>query len=235
MYYGGVKKRETSGARLRFAVLATDTVLFTIRNGELLVRLVRVNRPPHFRDSKGLPGGLIDPDEVANEAAMRHVGKKAAIEPSNIYTEQLYTFSEIERDPRGRVVAVAYLALVPWEYLSPAEQVGTKESWWATLGEAKKLAYDHDEMLSVALHRLRSRVTYTTLMSKLLPKEFTLTDLERTYESILKTDLDKRNFRKKILKLGVLTELPRKKQGGAFRPAQLYKFAASKVEHIEVI
>ncbi len=230
-----MKKQETNPGRLRFAVLATDTALFTIRDGELLVRLVQVNRPPHFPNSKGLPGGLIDPDEVAHAAAMRHIGKKAAIDPSSIYAEQLYTFSEVKRDPRGRVVAVAYLALVPWESLSTKEQEDTHDSWWATLGEAKKLAFDHDEILSAAIERLRSRVTYTTLMSKLLPKEFTLTELERAYESVLKTTLDKRNFRKKILKVGVLTPLPRKRADGPHRPAQLYKFASGKVEYIEVL
>ena len=227
--------KHPSGESLHFAILAVDTALFTIRSGELLVRMVRVNRPPHFAGSKGLPGGLIEPKETAHQAAMRHVHTKACIEPQKIYAEQLYTFSEVERDPRGRVVAVAYLALVPWESLSPAEQAGSAESWWATPGEAKKLAYDPDEILLVALARLRSRTTYTTLMGKLLPKEFTLTELERAYESVLKTDLDKRNFRKKILKVGVLSELPRKRADGPHRPAQLYKFSSSKVEYIEVL
>lgn len=226
-------KRDFSS--LRFAVLATDTALFTVRDGQLLVRLVRVDRAPHFKNAKGLPGGLIHAHEVAEEAAQRLITEKAAIDPDKIYLEQLYTFSEVERDPRGRVVAVAHLALVPWESLSPHEQDGDDEAWWATLSEAKALAYDHDAILSVALHRLRSRVTYTTLMQKLLPREFTLTELERAYESVLKTDLDKRNFRKKIMKVGVLTPLPRKRADGPHRPAQLYKFASSKVEHIEIL
>jgi len=227
--------KETSETHLRFAVLATDMALFTVRQGELLVRLVRVNRPPHFPNSQGLPGGLIQPKETAEEAAMRLIATKAGIDTSKIYVEQLYTFSEVKRDPRGRVVAVAYMALVPWESLSAKEQTGSDDSWWATIGEAKKLAYDHDDILSVAVARLRSRVTYTTLMSKLLPKEFTLTELERGYESVLKTELDKRNFRKKILKVKVLVELNRKKADGPYRPAQLYKFASQKVEHIEVL
>jgi len=229
------KSKPTDSTPMRFAVLATDIALFTVRNGELLVRLISVKRPPHFPDNIGLPGGLLAATETAKEAAVRHLETKTGIDPKKVYLEQLYTFSRVERDPRGRVVAVAYLALAPWEGLSPAEQAGDGESWWARLSDAKKLAYDHDEILSVALERLRSRIKYTTLGSKLMPKEFTLTELERTYESVLKKDLDKRNFRKKILKAGALTELPRKKSGGRFRPAQLYRFASLEVKGAEVL
>lgn len=224
--------KRPSAEHLRFAVLAADTALFTIRDKELCVRLVSVKRPPHFPEAEGLPGGLLHQKETAEVAAIRHLSDKAGIEPGNAYVEQLYTFSEVDRDPRGRVVAVAYLALVPWESLSVRERAGSTDSWWERVSEARALAYDHDEILFVALARLRSRVTYTTLIQKLMPKEFTLTELEQAYESVLKTDLDKRNFRKKIEKLKILAELPRKKSGGRFRPAQLYKFASHKVQEI---
>src|SRR6516165_11678418 len=102
---------------LRFAILAADTVLFTMRDGKLLVRLTKVERPPHFPDNAGLPGGLLHPLETAEDAAMRHVEEKAGIARRKIYLEQLYTFSKVDRDPRGRVVAVAYCGLVPWETL----------------------------------------------------------------------------------------------------------------------
>lgn len=222
-------------APLTFAVLAADTALFTIRNEELLVRLIKVNRPPHFIDMRGLPGGLVDPKETAPETAKRIVETKAKVSAAKPYFEQLYTFSSIDRDKRGRVVAVAYLALVPWEKLSSQEQADSAEATWVPARKAKHLAYDHDEILAMALARLCSRITYTTLLGKLLPNEFTLTELERAYESILGTDLDKRNFRKKILKLKVLTTLPRKRAGGRFRPAQLYRFASSAVTEIEVL
>lgn len=220
---------------LQFAVLATDVTLFTCRDGELLVRLVVVDRPPYFVNAKGLPGGLIDPKETAEDAVKRHIATKVKIAQEKIYTEQLYTFSELDRDPRGRVVAVAYLALVPWEKLSPSEQAHTTETWWSTLREARNLAYDHDHILDISVRRLRSRVSYTTLISKLMPREFTLTELEHAYEALVKSNLDKRNFRKKILKLGILTPLAHKRTSGAFRPAQLYKFASEKVHEIEVL
>lgn len=220
---------------LRFATIATDVVPFTIKDGELLVRLIAVDRPPYFANSKGMPGGLIDPKETAEDATVRHLEEKAGIKASKTHIEQLYTFSAIDRDPRGRVVAVAYLAFVPWEKLSEEERSNTKQAWWSSVKGARKLAYDHDEMLQVAIARLRSRVTYTTAISKLMPTAFTLTELEQVYESIIKTDLDKRNFRKKILKLNIIKPLAHKRTGGRFRPAQLYSFVSSKVQEIEIL
>lgn len=229
-----MKQKITSEQHLRFAVLATDITLFTVRDNQLLVRIAPVHRPPHFKNRQGLPGGLISPAETAEEAVLRLVRDKGLIE-SPAYIEQLYTFSSIHRDPRGRVVAVAYLGLIPWEELTPDEQVGGNEASWITIGEATNLAYDHDEILGVALKRLSSRVRYTTILKHVLPREFTLSELEGVYESILKTDLDKRNFRKKVLKQEVLTTLGRKKAHGAHRPAELYKFTDKKVVEVEMI
>lgn len=228
-------QKNTGEPHLRFAVLAADVALMTVRDGKLLIRLTPVHRPPYFPSTKGLPGGLIDPKETAEEAVARILKEKGKITFSNVHLEQLYTFSEINRDPRGRVVAVAYIALVPWESLSTHEQQNTSEAWWVPITEAKGLAYDHDVIASTALKRLRSRARYTTIIAKLMPKEFTLTELEMVYESILRTDLDKRNFRKKILKLDVLTALGRKREGGAFRPAELYRFTSYTLKEIEVL
>jgi 8-oxo-dGTP diphosphatase len=227
--------QSTEPKHLRFAILAADSALFTIRDGRLLVRLVRVDRPPHFPNTKGLVGGLIDPKETAEESALRLIQEKASIATKHIYLEQLYTFSNIERDPRGRVVAVAYIGFIPWEALTPTETLNTDESWWCDVEAAKKLAYDHDDMLSVALERIRSRIRYTTLMVKLMPQEFTLTELETAYENILRANLDKRNFRKKILKLKIVKPLNRKRAGGAHRPAELYSFSTRKVHEIELL
>lgn len=227
--------KQLSEKHLRFAVLATDVALFSIRDNQLFVRLIAVNRPPYFVDQKGLPGGLIHPRETADEAARRQLTEKAGISADKAYLEQLYTFSALKRDPRGRVVAVAYLALVPWERLLATEQADSAAAVWTPVRDASGLAYDHDEILATAVSRLRSRITYTTLIGKLMPREFTLTELEHAYESILRTDLDKRNFRKKILKLGFLAPLPHKRVGGAFRPAQLYRFSSEKVREVEVL
>ncbi len=227
-------KDSPSEKHLHFAVLAADTVLFTLHENKLMVRLMRVHRPPYFNNMLGLPGGLLDPKETAEEAALRHLEAKAGIAKEKVYAEQLYTFSRLDRDPRGRVVAVAYLALIPWEALTIEEREG-ENAKWTTLASARNLAYDHDEILAEALARLRSRITYTTLIQKLMPSEFTLTELEEAYESILGEGIDKRNFRKKIDKLELLTELPYKREGGKHRPARLYKFKSKKVLEIEVL
>lgn len=220
---------------LKFAVLAADVALFTIRDEELYVRLIAVDRPPHFPNSRGLPGGLLQPDETAHEAAERQISDKARVAPKKVYLEQLYTFSRVDRDKRGRVVAVGYIGLVPWESLSDEERTDTRDTYWLRVSSAKKLAYDHDEILEMAVKRVRSRAHYTTIIQKLMPKEFTLTELEKAYETLTAKALDKRNFRKKILKLGIVTPLPHKKSGGRFRPAQLYKFAKASVDEIEVL
>lgn len=221
---------------LKFAVLATDVVLFSLKDGELVVRLIAVDRPPAFpKGSKGFPGGLIRPEETAEQAAARIIKDKAGISEKKIHIEQLYTFSDVNRDPRGRVVSVSYLALVPWEKLSENEKNDNLETWWANISEAKPLAYDHDTMLAEAINRLRSRVSGTTLISKIMPKEFTLGMLERAYEEILGVSQDKRNFRKKIAKIKILKELPKKQTGEPFRPAKLFKFISDSIKDIEII
>lgn len=228
-------KAPAQQAEWRFAVLATDVVLFSIHNGHLVVRLMAIRRDPHFPHGKGFPGGLIRPHEIGRDSAQRHLHYKGGISPDEVYMEQLFTFSKIDRDPNGRVVAMAYLALVPWDGLRKEEQADTEIFWWCPLSRATKLAYDHDDMLKMALERLRSRVEHTTIMGKLMPKEFTLTELEKAYAVVLGKKLDKRNFRKKILKLKILKTVPRKRQSGRSRPAQLYTFISDVVQEIKVL
>ncbi len=226
-----MEKSKKNLAPLRFVILAADVVLLTLRENKLYVRLIFVERPPYFMGVFGLPGGLLRPDETAEDTALRQVRDKAEVQSEVVYTEQLATFSRVDRDPRGRVVAVAYLALVQWSKLSVHEQGGT----WVPVQDARKLAYDHDEILETALERLRSRISHSTLLVKLLPLEFTLTELEEVYERLLGRTIDKRNFRKKIAKLGVLTELAQYKKGGKHRPARLHRFRTNKVEAIDVL
>jgi len=233
LWYGGCMKKVSAPKHLRFATIASDVALFTLHDNTLFVRLISVDRPPYYRNMLGLPGGLIDPNETAEAAALRIVAKKARIASPQVYTEQLHTFSALDRDPRGRVIAIAYIALVPWEALSPVERESNDGAQWISVTKLSGLAYDHDEVLATAVERLRSRTTYTTLISKLMPSEFTFTELEQAYETILHTDLDKRNFRKKIKKLNILTALPRKRSLGRSRPAQLYRFASKKIREIE--
>lgn len=226
---------KTPSNNLKFAILATDIVILTIKDSKILVRLQQVNRPPYFNTIPGLPGGLISPTETAEETVQRLLYEKAKLTPSKVYIEQLYTFSGINRDPRGRVVSVGYLALVPWEQLSILEQQDTEEVWWKEISKTKNLAYDHDSILSTAINRLKSRITYTTLSSKLVPKEFTLTHLEKIYELILKKSIDKRNFRKKLISLNIVKKSERKVEGVKYRPPNLYSFITKNVSDLSIL
>lgn len=217
---------------LRFAVMAVDCALFTIRNGSLFMRVIAVTRLPHYKNTWAMPGGLILPHETTEQAIARLLADKGHVASRKLHIEQLFTFSEVNRDPRGRVVSVAYLGLIPWDSLSDSEQADTADATWIPVQSAKKLAYDHDAVLKAALARLRSKVTYTTLIAFLLPEAFTLTELESAYECLLRKKLDKRNFRKKILKLKILKALNKKKRTGRSRPAELYRFASASIQEI---
>lgn len=228
-------KGQSSPVPTRFAALAADVAILTLRDDELLVRLMRVDRPPFFDGVPGLPGGLIQPDETAEQTARRLIQEKGGIQASNTYSEQLATFSEIDRDPRNRVVAVAYTAYIPWEKLSATERANTELYWWANVRQVKQLAYDHMHILRTAIDRTRARIGYTTLIAKILPTEFTLTQLEQGFETILGRELDKRNFRKKFDKLSLLEDTGHKTSGDRWRPARLYRFKSKTVDQIEIL
>ncbi len=220
--------------KFRFAVLASDVALFTLHDNYLWLRLIPVNRPPHFTNTEGLPGGLVESTETAEEAAARMIKTKAGVDTKKIYIEQLATFSRIDRDPRGRVVAVAALALVPWEELSEEERADTAGARWCRTDRLPKLAYDHQEISRTALERLRARLEYTTVVSKLLSRLFTLGELEGAYAAILNRQIDKRNFRKKINKLGILASSNKQRTGEKWRPAKLYSFKSKDVQVHEI-
>lgn len=229
------RKKRSAPRRERFAILAADVVCFSLRDdGRLCVRLMNVNIPPHFRNAPGLPGGLIRPEETAEKAAHRLLKEKGLIGKSKPYVEQLYTMSSIKRDPQGRVVSVAYLALIPWQSLTPNEKESTEEAWWDEVPRVRHLAYDHDDILSIGLERLRTKVRYTTLVRTLMPRSFTLTELEKTLERIIGTRFDKRNFRRKILSLGILRKTQNIKSGSRHRPARLWRFRDPRVAPIEI-
>jgi len=203
---------------LQFAVLATDVVLFTYQNGKLKVCLINVDND-YFKNMKGLPGGLILPNETAEDSVKRHMKDKAGIAIKETYIEQLYSFSKIKRDPRGRVVSVAYLALIPSEKINYKDGVE-----WVEVKKIPKLAYDHDEIVKIAIERLKSKIRYTNIAYGILPRSFRLTEMQNVYETILGKKLDKRNFRKKIFESGLIEETGKKESEGAYRPAMLYRF-----------
>ncbi len=206
---------------IRFAALAADVVCFRVRNGVLEVLMGEVLSSNPYKGKYAYIGGLIQVHETAEDAVNRLLKDKAGIE--NIYHEQLYTFSRVDRDPRGRVVSVAYIGLTNNENIQNLEkaQVSTK---WVPISQVKNLPYDHDDITKVAVERLRTKILYSDIARHLMPKEFTLSDLQKVYESVLGEGIDKRNFRKKILSQNILNDTGRTMKRGVMRPAALYSF-----------
>jgi 8-oxo-dGTP diphosphatase len=202
--------------------VTVDLVIFTVAGPDLRVLLVKRKDAP-FEGSWALPGGFIRIDEGLEDAAKRLLREKAGV--ADVYLEQLYTFGSPGRDPRGRVITVAYFALIDAGKLRLAPQRGVEDiQWHSMFALPGRLAFDHAEILEYALTRLRYKLEYTTVGFQLLPKEFTLTDLQRIYEAVLHRTLDKRNFRKKITALELIEPLRKQRRDGAHRPAQLYRF-----------
>lgn len=214
------------------AVIATDVVIFTMKDDVLQVLLIKMTKS-EYEDHWALPGGLVEGDEGLEESAHRHLEVKTGVKED--YLEQLETFGAPDRDPFGRVVSVAYFALVPQDKheLSTSEEYDGVE--WFPVGDLPKLAYDHELMLATAVARLKAKLEYTNIAYGLLPHSFTLTDLQTVYEVILGKDIDKRNFRKKILASGILKETKEIRSDGAYRPAKLYAFTSESPQVVEML
>lgn len=197
--------------------LVVDIVLFTVEDGDLKVLLINREGDP-FKGFEALPGGYLLGGETTKTAAERVLREKAGV--SDIYIEQLYTFDEPGRDPRGPVFSVTYLALVP-PGLNTGEQ-GTQHPKWFSVKKLPKLGFDHKAIIDYAKERLQGKMEYTTIAFGTLPKLFTLTQVQQVYEAILEKEIDKRNFRKKIDQLGFLKETKQTLSGMRQRPAKLY-------------
>ena len=209
-------------AKIRFAALAVDVVCFRVLNEKLEILLGKVDSNSNvYKGQWAHIGGLVDISETADQAVTRLLANKAGIE--KIYKEQLYTFSSIDRDPRGRVVSVAYIALTDSHNAQNLEKAGV-ETEWREVSKISKLAYDHNEITKVAVDRLRSKIMYTDIARYLIPKEFTLSDLQKVYEAVTGEGIDKRNFRKRILALNLLKDTKKTIKKGVMRPATLYTF-----------
>jgi len=206
--------------------VAVDVVLFTIQDKTLKVLLVRRRSVP-YRGRWALPGGIVEAEESIDAAALRELQEETNI--NNVYLEQLYTFGEPSRDPRGRVMTVAYYALVNWQQFQLKARQRVSEASWFPVTKLPELAFDHRRIVDYALERLRNKINYTTVGFQLLPKEFTLTELQSAYEVILGQRLDKRNFRRKMLQLGILKGMRAFQANGRQRPARLYTFTEPKV------
>jgi 8-oxo-dGTP diphosphatase len=208
--------------------LTVDLVIFTIQDARLKVLLIRRGIPP-YKNSMAIPGGFVLEDESLDDAALRELREETGVE--DVYLEQLYTFGGLGRDPRGRVVTVAYYALIPsGRVLKSGSDASAAE--WRDTDDLPKLAFDHGNIVAYALERLRNKLEYTTAGFKLLPEQFTLSELQAVYEAILGKKLDKRNFRKKLELLGVLKPLATWRRTGR-KPARLYRFSAKQFEKLK--
>ncbi len=207
--------------------VTVDIILFTIIENQLNVLLVKRKNDP-YKDMWAIPGGFVNYDESLDDAARRELSEETNL--NEIYLEQLYTFGNPDRDPRTRVITVAYLSLAPFDALQEA-RAGTdaEEVKWFPVDKIEKLAFDHNKILEYALERVRTKSEYSTLPFKLLSDTFTLTELQNVYEIILGRSLDKRNFRKKILSLDILEETGEYRREGKMRPAMIYKLRGKSI------
>lgn len=206
--------------------VTVDIVLFTIMDEDLKVLLVQRRIAP-YEDFWSLPGGFVLMDESLEEAALRKLKEKTNVD--EVYLEQLYTFGNIDRDPRARVITITYYALVSSERftLKPSDSVSNVS--WHSVYDLPELAFDHLSIVNYALERLRNKLGYTTVGSQLLLEKFTLPELCRVYEIILDRPIDKRNFRKKMAFMDVLEDTKETTQKFSKKPAKLYRFKHSDI------
>jgi 8-oxo-dGTP diphosphatase len=209
--------------------LTVDIVIFTIHAGRLQMLLVERAEPP-FAHMWALPGGFVQMDESLEEAAARELEEETGIREA--YLEQLYTYGNPQRDPRGRVVTIAYFALISAD--QPVRSDGAKDvkrAAWFPVEELPSLAFDHAEIAAYALRRLRYKLEYTAVGFELLPENFTLTQLQSTYEIVLGEKLDKRNFRRRVLEAGIIESTPHLRSGEG-RPARLFRYKPDAVAEV---
>jgi len=200
--------------------VTVDVVIFTIRDEELKLLLIRRAGEP-YRGKWALPGGFVRLDEDLEAAARRELEEETGV--TGVYLEQLYTFGHPERDPRERVITIAYYALIPSDKVRLQAATDAEAVGWFGLGELTSLAFDHDDIVAMAHQRLVAKLDYSTIAFQFLPETFTLTELQRVYEIILREALDKRNFRKWVLALDQIEETGDLHRDSACRPAKLYR------------
>ncbi len=201
--------------------LTVDCVVFGLDDADLKVLLIQRGIEP-FAGRWALPGGFVHLDETLDQAARRELQEETGL--TKVFLEQLYTVGEVARDPRERVVTVTHYALVRLSDHQVQAATDARNAAWFAVDDLPPLAFDHDDIVEMGLRRLQGKVRYQPIGFELLPPKFSLTQLQRMYEIILERDLDKRNFRKKVLSLDILQDLDEVEQDVAHRAARLYRF-----------
>lgn len=211
--------------------VTADIVIYTIQNNDLKVLLVKRGIEP-FRDKWAIPGGFVRIHESLEDAAKRELEEETGVR--DVYLEQLYTFGDPKRDPRGRVITVAYIALINSENIKLKATTDVSDAQWFSIKKIPQLAFDHKKILDYSSKRLKWKFEYTTVAFSLLPKKFAISDIQKIYEIVFNQKFDKRNFAKKILSLGILKE-EEIKRNVSHRPPMLYSLKKDIGEIIEIL
>lgn len=211
-------------------LVAVDSIIFGFNENDYELKLLLLKR--NFEPAKGqwsLMGGFVTPEESLDDAAQRIVLKLTGLK--DVYMEQLYAFGDPRRDPGGRIISVAYFSLIKInEY--DKELVKKNGASWVPLSELPELIFDHNDMVSKALRKLRIRARTQPIGFELLPEKFTIPQLQRLYEAIYQKPFDKRNFRRKVLTMGLLDKLDEKEKETSKKGAYYYQFNTTKYEEL---
>lgn len=207
-----------------------DCIIFGFDADHTLKIMLIQRKDPPFQEKWALPGGFLDIDENLEDGAKRELQEETGMK--DVYLEQFRAFGELGRDPRGRTVTIAYLALVNLSEHHVKAASDAKDADWFPVNELPELAFDHRKIIDMALKKLKENVRLKPVGFELLPDKFTLSQLQKLYETILEKKLDKRNFRRKILKMDLLIELNERQTGTPHRPARLYQFDKEKYEKL---
>lgn len=211
--------------------LAVDCVVFGLDEQHSLKVLLIQRKIPPFEGQWAFPGGFVRVDESLETAARRELREETGLD--HVFLEQLYTFGSVDRDPRDRVVTVAYYALVNLRDYTVQAATDASQAAWFDVSQVPAIAFDHPQILEMALTRLRGKVRYEPIGFELLPEKFTFFQLQKLYETVLGIALDKRNFRKKFLKMDLLQELDELQTNAPHRAAKLYTFDADKYQTLK--
>lgn len=222
---------QTFSYRYPHPAVTTDVVVFTIREQRLHLLLIRRANPP-YQGQWALPGGFLDIDEDLDTCAGRELAEETGL--TELYLEQLYTFGAPARDPRERVISVAYYALVCNDRIpEPVASSDATAVAWLPFDEIPETAFDHDHIIAKAHERLVAKLDYSSIALQFMPELFTLSELQAVYETLLNDTLDKRNFRKRILSLDLIEDSGKQKRNGKHRPARAYR--ARRPKRVEII
>ena len=200
--------------------VTTDIVIFSVRDGELKLLLIKRAGTP-YKGKWALPGGFVELDEDLEAGALRELEEETGVR--DVYLEQLYTFGKPDRDPRERVITVAYYALIRSDRMSLCANTDAEAVGWFDFDELPALAFDHADIVAMAHERLVAKLDYSTIAFQFMPESFTLSELQSVYETILRDAIDKRNFRKWVLALERIEETGESRREGPHRPAKLYR------------